>query len=91
MCEEMDIELITLVDDEGNEEEFEIVDVIEYEEKEYAVLLPVVEDETVTFATVTAIDDDTEEFETVNDDATLEALFAIFKERFQDQFDFDEE
>ena len=32
--------LLTLTDDEGNEIEFELLDVIEYEDEEYIILKP---------------------------------------------------
>ena len=37
--------ILTLHDDEGNEEEFEFLDVIEYQEAQYIVLFPLEEDD----------------------------------------------
>ena len=42
--EEID-NIIVLNDDEGNDVQFEFLDLIEYEDEEYVVLLPVEEDE----------------------------------------------
>ncbi|MCL6639298.1 MAG: DUF1292 domain-containing protein, partial [Firmicutes bacterium] len=36
-------EVITLVDEEGEEHDFEVIDVIELEGEKYAILLPVLE------------------------------------------------
>lgn len=38
-------EVITLVDEEGEEHDFEVIDVIEVEGEKYAILLPVLEGE----------------------------------------------
>lgn len=34
-------DLITLIDEEGNEHEFSVLDILEVEEEEYAILIPV--------------------------------------------------
>ena len=39
--EEYEVEIITLEDDLGNEQEFEFLDVVEYNGDEYIILLPV--------------------------------------------------
>ena len=38
--EEMSEQLITLVDEEGNEHDFELIDYFEFDEQAYAVLVP---------------------------------------------------
>lgn len=40
----MQEEVITLVDEEGAEHDFEVIDVIEVDNEKYAILLPVTED-----------------------------------------------
>lgn len=45
MTEEKEINTVLLQDDEGIEHEFEVMDVYEIDGKEYAVLVPVDEDE----------------------------------------------
>lgn len=45
MTEERDINTVVLQDDEGKEHEFEVVDVYEIDGKEYAVLIPVNDEE----------------------------------------------
>lgn len=36
--EEEDVTILTLHDDEGNEEQFEFLDLVEYQDKQYIVL-----------------------------------------------------
>ena len=84
---EEEIEIITLTDENGEDMDFEFLDLVEYEGKRYAVLLPPVED-------VEGEDDGNEENESyvfVDDDDILTAVFDIFKEKFKDEFDFAEE
>lgn len=38
--EEAKEDIVTLVDEDGNEHEFAVVDIIEVDEKEYALLMP---------------------------------------------------
>ena len=37
--------IITLSDEDGNEEEFELIDFVDYQEKTYAIFTPYVEEE----------------------------------------------
>lgn len=39
--EEEDVTILTLHDDEGNEEQFEFLDLVEYQGKQYYILFPV--------------------------------------------------
>ena len=83
--------LIVLNDEEGNEVEFEFLDLIEYKGTDYVVLLPTDEDDgEVVILQVEAEDPDSDEesYGSVDDPATLQAVFAIFKEKFKDEFDF---
>ena len=83
--------VIELTDDDGNAVRFEFLDLVEYEGAEYAVLLPVDEDEdadTVVILQVETVDEDTEAYNSVEDDSILDAVFEIFKERFKDEFNF---
>ena len=87
---EEEASIISLTDEEGNEVEFELVDSVDYEGKEYLILLPP-EDEAaeVVILEVEPQGDDYETYVTVSDEATLNAVFEIFKERFQDIFTFE--
>lgn len=88
--EELD-NIITLNDEEGNEVEFEFLDLIEYEGEEYVVLLPVEETEDageVVILQVEDIDTEEESYTSVEDEAILNKVFEIFKEKFKDEFNF---
>lgn len=81
--------IIVLNDDEGNEAEFEFLDLIPYRGKEYVVLLPV-SDETdeVVILQLEEVADETESYISVDNEATLQVVFEIFKEKFKDVFNF---
>lgn len=88
---EEELNIITLTDEDGSEINYEFLDLIDYEDKTYVVLLPVDENEDngeVIILEVNEIDDETEEYASVEDEATLSAVFDIFRERFQDEFNF---
>lgn len=95
----MDEELtnvITLNDEDGKEVQFEFLDLIELDSEEYAVLLPVEEDEDsegeVVILKVEDSEDDSEEetYVSVDDEETLNKVFEIFKEKFKDEFNFED-
>ena len=85
--EEMD-GIMTLMDENGNETEYEFVDSIVFENAEYVVLLPVddVDCEAVILSVET--DGDVENYVAVDDEEILNGVYEIFKERFADQLDF---
>ena len=81
--------LITLVDDEGNEVEFEFLDVVEYEGEEYIVLIENDEDaDEVVILKISPIDDNTEEYVSIDDEDLLQKLFDIFKKKYEGEINF---
>lgn len=84
--------IFTLKDENGQEIPFEFLDVIEYGQGEYVVLLPIstTEDESgeVVILKVESIDGDEEEYVGVEDEDELNAVFEIFRDKFKDKFDF---
>ena len=89
--EEMENEgtLITLEDEEGNEIEFEFLDVVEYEGEEYIVLIENDEEaDEVVILKINAIDDETEEYASIEDEELLDKLFEIFKSKYEGDIDF---
>ncbi len=95
--EEVD-NIITLNDEEGNEVQFEFLDLVELDEEEYVVLLPVSaegeEDEgEVVILKLEDTDEDSEEesYVGVEDEEILNKVFAIFKEKYKDEFNFVDE
>ena len=86
--EEID-NIIYLSDEDGNEVAFEFLDIVEYGGGEFVVLLPTDDDDgEVVILKVEAIDEEQESYVSVDDDATLQAVFDIFKKKFQDEFNF---
>jgi uncharacterized protein YrzB (UPF0473 family) len=84
--------IITLNDEDGNDVQFEFLDLVEYNSEEFVVLLPVDdEDGMVVILKIESLDtdDDTETYTAVDDDTAL-AVFQIFKERYKDELDFEE-
>ena len=83
--EEEESSIITLTDEKGQDTEFEYLDCIEYEGKEYLVLIPAVEDaDEIVILEIQPVDEENENYISVEDEATLNAVYAIFKERFKD-------
>ncbi len=81
--------LVTLLDEDGNEVQFEFLDLEQYQEKEYVILLPAGDtDGEVVILQVEEPDDENEAYIGVDDPDVLEAVFARFKAKFSDEFDF---
>lgn len=94
--EELD-NIVVLKDEDGNDVNFEFLDLIEYEGEEYVILLPADEveeeepDEVVILKlekTAENEDDDEETYVSVEDEDVLNAVFDIFKDKFKDEFNF---
>ena len=90
--EELD-NMIVLNDEDGNEVNFEFLDLVELDGEEYVILLPTdeVEDEPGEVVILKVEDTDSEEEESyvsVEDEEVLNKVFEMFKEKFKDEFDF---
>lgn len=83
---------IVLTDDDGNDVEFEFLDLVPYNGDEYVVMLPKEDDadEVVILKLAPGETEDEESYEGVEDDEILQAVFDIFKDKFKDEFDFGE-
>lgn len=95
MEEELD-NIIVLNDENGEEVQFEFLDLIELDDEEYVVLLPVEETEDNEGEVVILKVEDTENEEeesyvSVEDEDVLNKVFEIFKEKFKDEFNFVDE
>ncbi len=92
--EELD-NIIVLNDENGDEIEFEFLDLIEYEGEEYVVLLPHDEEDEADEVVILKLEDtdseDEESYVSVEDEEVLQAVFEIFKEKFKDEFNFIDE
>ena len=87
--------IVILNDEDGNEVKFEFLDLVELDDEEYVILLPVIDDGVeeegeVLILKVEDTDEDSEEesYVSVEDEEILNKVFEIFKERFKDDFDF---
>ena len=88
---EEEVSILTLTDENGNDVEFEYLDCIEYQDKEYLVLMPVDEDSNeIVILEVEPVDEENENYLAVTDEAVLDAVYAIFKERYADVLTFED-
>ena len=91
--EELD-NIIILNDENGNEVKFEFLDLMEYEGEEYVVLLPVEEEndeepgEVVILKLEDSESEEEESYVSVDDEEILNKVFEIFKDKFEDEFNF---
>ena len=86
---EEEVSILTLTDENGVDTTFEDLDCIEYEGVEYLVLMPEGEDEIVILE-VEPVDEENENYLAVEDEATLNAVYDMFKEKFKDVLTFEE-
>ena len=86
---EEEVSILTMTDENGADVEFEYLDCIELEGKEYLILMPMDEDEIVILE-VEPVDEETENYLAVSDEAVLDAVYAIFKERYADVLTFED-
>ena len=89
LLEEEETSVLTLTDENGVDTEFEYLDCIEYEGKEYLVLLPTESDEIVILE-VEPVDEENENYIAVESEDTLDAVYEIFKARYQDVLQFED-
>lgn len=87
--EDYEPEMVSLYDEDGDAIEFELLDVIEYEGDEYAVMLPP-EDNEVVIMLLEELNDEEDVYSPVEDDDTLTAVFEAFKEKYKDEFNFED-
>ena len=85
MCEEYGNDFVTLIDEDGNEVEFEHIDTVEYEGVTYLAFIPaelsVEEDAEVVIMQVVTDENGEELLEGVEDDDIADAVFNIVMER----------
>ena len=86
---EEETSILTLTDENGQDLDFEYLDCIAYQDKEYLVLMPEGEDEIVIME-IEPVDEENENYLAVEDEAVLDAVYGIFKERFKDILTFED-
>lgn len=81
--------ILTLTDENGDELRFEYLDCIEMEGTEYLVLMPEDSNEIVILE-IQPVDEENENYVAVESEETLDAVYAIFKERYKDVLEFED-
>ena len=88
---EEETSILTLTDENGVETDFEYLDCIDYEVKEYLVLMPADEAATdIIILEVEPVDEETENYLSVQDETILNAVYDILKEKYNDVLTFEE-
>ena len=83
--------ILTLTDENGNDIEFEYLDCLEYQGKEYLVLMPFDEPETeIVIMEIEPVDEENENYLAVEDEKVLNAVYDIFKEKYKDILTFED-
>ncbi|MBE6860954.1 MAG: DUF1292 domain-containing protein [Ruminococcus sp.] len=84
---------ITLIDDDGKETSFEVLDYFNFNGKDYAVVLPYeeTEEEVVIFEVKhNDNDENSDEYVPLENEDTMFAVFEEFKKRNADNFNFED-
>ena len=88
---EEETSILTLTDENGENVDFEYLDCIELEGKEYLVLLPADAIETeIVILEVEPVDEENENYLSVDDEGVLNAVYNSFKEKYKDVLTFEE-
>ena len=83
--------ILTLTDENGEDVDFEYLDCMTYQGKEYLVLMPADEAETqIVILEVEPVDDENENYLAVEDEAVLDAVYGMFKEKYKDILTFED-
>ncbi len=94
--EEYSPDIVSVIDDDGEEHIFEELDVLSLDDKEYVALLPIYEEDDVTddgelIILLRNYDDDGEIYlEPIENEAEFMKVGKMFEERLSDMFDFDD-
>jgi uncharacterized protein YrzB (UPF0473 family) len=81
-------DIIILVDENGEEQEYELLDTVEYEGNRYVVLIQDDDDE-VSILQIESEED--EELSLITcEDSVIEEVYQIFKEKNTENYDFDD-
>lgn len=89
---EQEESILTLTDENGQDMDFEYLDCLPYEGKEYLVLMPAGEPSTeIVILEVEPVDEENENYLAVEDEAILDAVYGLFKEKYKDILTFEED
>ena len=89
---EEELNVLTLTDENGVDTEFEYLDVIEYQGKEYLFLAPLDEEDSdgIVILEIEPVDEENENYLAVEDEKILEGVYAIFKDHYKDILTFED-
>lgn len=98
---ELEKDVINLLDESGQEHEFEIIDALEYKDQQYMAMIPIYDDpgdslddsgELVILKVSDTEDEAGEQYlEAIMDEEEYDAVAALFMDRLADEFDFEED
>lgn len=89
--QEEETSILTLTDENGEDIDFEYLDCINYQGKDYLILLPAESEELeIVILEIEPVDEENENYLAVEDEAVLDAVYAIFKERYKDILTFED-
>lgn len=85
--------ILEFTDEQGNIEQFEFLDMISHKGADYAVLLPVTDDENepasvYIFEVIEEIDSDTDTYVGIESQELVDEIYAVFMEKHKDDFNF---
>ena len=95
MHEDYGNDILTLVDDDGTEREFELIDRVVTENNEYFALIPTetadnLSDDDGQLVILKVVEDNGEEFlEPIEDDEEFDEISEIFMDRLEEYYDFE--
>ena len=91
MTPEEETSILTLTDENGEDIDFEYLDCLTYQDKEYLVLMPADEAETqIVILEVEPVDEENENYLAVEDEEILDAVYGLFKEKYKDVLTFED-
>ena len=88
---EEEASILTLTDENGQDVDFEYLDCIEYQGIEYLVLIPADEpDGHIVILQIEPVDEENENYLSVEDESVLNTVYEIFKEKYKDVLTFED-
>ena len=96
--DDMSTDILTLVDEDGVEHEFEIADTLDLDDERYMALIPVFDDEadmlddSGELVVLKVVDEDGDEFlEAIQDEDEFNKVSKIFMDKLDEMYDFIEQ
>ena len=91
VLQEEESNILVLTDENGEDVEFEYLDSVGYEGKEYLILMPADENSSeIIILEVQPVDEENENYLSVSDEKILNTVYGIFKERYKDVLTFED-